>query len=50
MQRWLRHYKTLLYGIVADPNQLVALIPLLTAEEQQELVVAGRPIAAASPA
>jgi iturin family lipopeptide synthetase A len=48
MQRWLRHYKTLLHGIVADPNQLVALIPLLTAEEQQELVVAGRPIAAAS--
>ena len=50
MQRWLRHYKTLLHGIVTDPNQLVALIPLLTAEERQELVVAGRPIAAASPA
>lgn len=50
MQRWLRHYKTLLQGIVADPNQLAALIPLMTAEEQQELVVAGKRTAADSPA
>jgi natural product biosynthesis luciferase-like monooxygenase protein len=42
MQRWLRLYQTLLRGIVADPNQLAALIPLMTAEEQQELVVAGK--------
>jgi iturin family lipopeptide synthetase A len=50
MQRWLRHYKTLLQGILADPNQLAALIPLLTAAEQQDLVVAGKPITAASAA
>jgi iturin family lipopeptide synthetase A len=48
MQRWLRHYKTLLQGVVADPHQLAARIPLLTAEEQQDLVVAGKPIAAPS--
>ena len=42
MRRWLRHYRTLLQGIVADPNQLTALIPLMTAEEQQELVVSGK--------
>ena len=42
MRRWLRHYQTLLQGIVADPNQLTALIPLMTAEEQQELVVSGK--------
>jgi natural product biosynthesis luciferase-like monooxygenase protein len=50
MQRWLRHYKTLLQGIVADPNQFVPLIPLLTAEEQQELVLAGKPVGAATSA
>ena len=50
MQRWLRHYKTLLQGIVADPNQLAALIPLMTAEEQQELVVSGKRTAADSTA
>ncbi len=44
------HYKTLLHGIAADPNQLAALIPLMSAEEQQELVVAGKATAAASPA
>jgi glutamate-1-semialdehyde aminotransferase/acyl carrier protein len=48
LQRWLGHYKTLLQGIVADPNQLAALIPLMTAEEQQELVVSGKLIAAGS--
>jgi glutamate-1-semialdehyde aminotransferase/acyl carrier protein len=50
LQRWLQHYRTLLQGIVADPNQLAALIPLMTAEEQQELVVSGKRMAAASPA
>ncbi|HEV3271510.1 MAG TPA: MupA/Atu3671 family FMN-dependent luciferase-like monooxygenase [Candidatus Methylacidiphilales bacterium] len=50
MRRWLRHYKTLLRGIAGDPNQPAALIPLMTAEEQQELVVAGKPTAAGSPA
>jgi natural product biosynthesis luciferase-like monooxygenase protein len=50
MRRWLRHYKTLLQGIAADPNQPTALIPLMTAEEQQELVVSGKPMAATSSA
>jgi len=50
LQRWLGHYKTLLQGIVADPNQLAALIPLMTTEEQQELVVSGKQIAAVSTA
>jgi len=49
MRRWLRHYKTLLQGIVADPGQLAALIPLMTAEERQDLVVAGKPTAAVTP-
>ncbi|MCE0522901.1 MAG: aminotransferase class III-fold pyridoxal phosphate-dependent enzyme [Methylacidiphilales bacterium] len=50
MQRWLRHYQTLLQGIVADPNQPAALIPLMTAGEQQELVVSGRRTVAGPPA
>ena len=49
LQRWLGHYRTLLQGIVADPNQLAALIPLMTAEELQDLVVSGNAMAAASP-
>jgi len=48
LQRWLQHYRTLLQGIVADPNQLAVLIPLMTHEEQQELVVSGKQIATAS--
>ena len=50
MQRWLRHYKTLLQAITVDPNQFAAMIPLLTAEEQQELVVAGKTTSPVSPA
>jgi glutamate-1-semialdehyde aminotransferase/acyl carrier protein len=45
LQRWLQHYRTLLQGIVADPNQLAVLIPLMTAEERQDLVVSGKQIA-----
>ena len=48
LQRWLNHYRTLLQGIVANPNQLAALIPLMTPGEQQELVVAGKLMAAGS--
>jgi iturin family lipopeptide synthetase A len=44
MRRWLRHYKTLVHGIVADPNQLVALMPLMTTGEQKELVVSGKAV------
>ena len=49
MQRWLRHYKTLLQGIAADPLQLAATIPLMTTVEQQELVVAGKTTIPLSP-
>jgi len=48
MRRWLRHYGTLLQGIASDPNQPAALIPLMTAEEQQELVVSGKAMATTS--
>jgi glutamate-1-semialdehyde aminotransferase/acyl carrier protein len=48
LQRWLQHYRTLLQGIVADPNQLAVLIPLMTPEEQHELVVSGKQMATAS--
>jgi non-ribosomal peptide synthetase component F len=41
MQRWLRHYHTLLEGIIDQPEQLVATLPLLTREELQELAVIG---------
>ncbi|MEJ0000652.1 MAG: MupA/Atu3671 family FMN-dependent luciferase-like monooxygenase [Verrucomicrobiota bacterium] len=41
MERWLRHYRTLLSGIVANPEQPIATLPLMTKEELQELVVTG---------
>jgi Condensation domain len=41
MRRWLNHYKTLLEGIVANPDQSVATLPLLTREELQDLGVTG---------
>jgi hypothetical protein len=44
MQRWLKHYKTLLEGIVANPDQLVSTLPLLTSEELQELVGMGQTV------
>ena len=45
MLRWLNHYKTLIEGIIANPDQPVATLPLLTREELQDLVVTGNPIA-----
>jgi len=45
MLRWLNHYKVLIEGIVAHPDQPVATLPLLTREELQDLVVAGNPVA-----
>jgi glutamate-1-semialdehyde aminotransferase/acyl carrier protein len=48
LQRWLNHYRTVLRGVVADPNQLAVLIPLMTPGEQQELVVSGKLMAAGS--
>jgi len=35
----LRHFQTLLTGIVANPNQPVASLPLLTADESHQLLV-----------
>lgn len=40
IERIVEHYLTLLEGIVADPQQSVALLPLLTALERQQLLVA----------
>jgi non-ribosomal peptide synthetase component F len=42
MQRWLKYYKTLLEGIVANPDQPVSTLPLMTSEELQELVCIGQ--------
>jgi amino acid adenylation domain-containing protein len=39
INRMLGHYTTLLAGIVADPDQCVAKIPLLTASEQHQILV-----------
>ncbi|NJR75441.1 MAG: AMP-binding protein, partial [Scytonema sp. CRU_2_7] len=37
--RMLRHFQTLLEGIVADPNQRLSNLPLLTEAERQTLLV-----------
>ncbi len=37
--RILSHFQTLLEGIIADPEQHLADLPLLTAEERQQLLV-----------
>jgi len=37
--RMLGHFQTLLEGIVADPNQRLADLPILTATERQQLLV-----------
>jgi iturin family lipopeptide synthetase A len=41
MQRWLGHFKTLIEGIIANPESNVATLPLLTREELRELAVTG---------
>lgn len=38
IDRMLGHFQTLLAGIVADPNQPLATLPLLSAEERQQLL------------
>jgi acyl carrier protein len=45
MERWLKHYKTLLEGIVADPDQPVLTLPLLSSAELQDLFVTGPSLA-----
>ncbi|NEN87818.1 MAG: amino acid adenylation domain-containing protein [Okeania sp. SIO3H1] len=39
IHRWARHLECLLESIVANPQQRVAFLPLLTAEEQHQLLV-----------
>jgi amino acid adenylation domain-containing protein len=39
MKRLRRHFQTLLEGIVANPEALIADLPLLTSEEQHQLLV-----------
>ena len=39
IERMLGHFKTLLEGIVANPDQPIAELPLLTAPEQHQLLV-----------
>jgi amino acid adenylation domain-containing protein len=39
MERMVGHWKTLLAGIVADPDQRLSALPLLTATERHELLV-----------
>ena len=40
VQRLVEHYHTLLEGVIADPDQPIAALPLLTASERQQLLVA----------
>jgi amino acid adenylation domain-containing protein len=40
MQRLVRHYYTLLEGVIAHPDQSIATLPLLAASEQHQLLVA----------
>lgn len=39
IHRWLGHLRTLLAGIVADPRQRLAELPLLDEQEQQQMLV-----------
>jgi len=49
IQRLCGHYRTLLEGIVRQPDQSIATLPLLTGAEQQQLVVDWNNTAAAYP-
>ena len=39
IQRWMEHFRTLLEGIVANPNQRLSGLPLLTETQQHQLLV-----------
>jgi amino acid adenylation domain-containing protein len=39
IKRMAGHWQTLLKGIIADPNQPIAMLPLLTARERRQLTV-----------
>ncbi len=40
IRRWLTHYRTLLEGMVADAQQTVRALPLLTAAEREQITIA----------
>jgi len=42
IDRFLSHYVTLLKNIIAEPDENIATLPLLTEAQQNEIVVAGR--------
>src|SRR5256712_3107781 len=48
--RFIGHFRTLLEGIVQDPDQRVATLPLLSASERRQLLVEWNDTAAAYPA
>ena len=50
IERMADHYQTLLAGIVANPDQPVALLPMVSAAERQQLLVAWNATAADYPA
>jgi amino acid adenylation domain-containing protein len=39
IRRMLGHFETLLHGIIADPNQPITTLPLLTPEERRRVLV-----------
>lgn len=43
IERWLDHFHTLLQEIIAQPNQSVATVPLLTHQQRQQLLVGWNP-------
>ena len=45
ISRMLEHFQVLLAGICADPNQSITTLPLLTAAEQQQLLIDWQPLA-----
>jgi surfactin family lipopeptide synthetase A len=49
MQRMAMHFQSLLVGVVADPEQPIGRLPLLTTAERQQLLVEWNQTAAAYP-
>ena len=39
IDRWLRHFETLLSGIAASPSEALGKLPILTQQERQEITV-----------
>lgn len=49
IQRMAEHYRTLVEGILATPDRLVARLPLITEAERQKLLVDWNPLSAQRP-